>query len=349
MYIQTYCRAPLRPWVDRTSHQSVYELQFLLATVYVGQRHSATPILWSVSPIGQELFEQGLRLTRDGPGDLVYNCRSSASWSGDRALSATFFPGGPATYAVMFGYDREQAQEVIARLLCTDEAVFHPMILPTMFAEMERDRQITLVRSMTTSLAERVYNISISADDIYHVQSRNRSSITLWTRTSYLRDGLHAFKRQIIKMIEHLDDLPATLLDPSLRLSDLGARITTRLRELVDEYDEHILRCTTILDGMSLATQLVRSPRHSATQVAGTKILTSMQEWNNIGRLDAETNQKISGSSLDVAYLARKDGRLMKSIAVVTLLFLPATFLAVRASLDFHGRLCHFSVNASSI
>ncbi|KAM4054354.1 hypothetical protein HRG_005236 [Hirsutella rhossiliensis] len=262
----------------------------------------------------------------------VYNCRSTASWSGDLALSATFFPESLATYAVMFGCDKEQTEEVIARLCNADDPVFHPMVLPTIFAEMERNRQIALVREITTSLAERVYNTGVGTDDTCHEQSRDGFSapaspqhlrpigdvIFLWTETGHLRDGLNAFKRQMEKMIEHLDELAVALFQPEggtnaqtagttcdverqkLCLKDSGGRIKMRLRELVDEYDEYILRCTTVMDGMNLATQL-----------------------------------QISKSNLAVASLTRKDGKLMKSIAVLTMLFLPATFLATLFSTGF--------------
>lgn len=57
-----------------------------------------------------------------------------------------------------------------------------------------------------------------------------------------------------------------------------------------------------------------------------------MQEWNHIGRLDATTNQDISRVNLKVARMTRKDGSLMKSIALLTMIFLPATFVAVSLS-----------------
>lgn len=47
-----------------------------------------------------------------------------------------------------------------------------------------------------------------------------------------------------------------------------------------------------------------------------------IQEWNEIGRGDTLTN-------LDIAKATRNDGKQMRSIAMLTMIFLPATSVAV--------------------
>lgn len=84
------------------------------------------------------------------------------------------------------------------------------------------------------------------------------------------------------KMIEHVDELAqsyfklettadgkeAQQYDPERKhklemLQESGIRIKERLHDLVDEYDEHTRACTTIMDGLNLATNLVSSyPGH---------------------------------------------------------------------------------------
>lgn len=56
-----------------------------------------------------------------------------------------------------------------------------------------------------------------------------------------------------------------------------------------------------------------------------------------IGRKDTKTNLTISKSNLEIAKATKRDGNRMRSIAVLTMIFLPATFVAVR--------LCSFSEN----
>jgi hypothetical protein len=53
------------------------------------------------------------------------------------------------------------------------------------------------------------------------------------------------------------------------------------------------------------------------------------QDLNHIGRKDAKLNENISKSSLAVAETAQRDGSLMKSIAVLGMIYLPATFVCV--------------------
>lgn len=56
-----------------------------------------------------------------------------------------------------------------------------------------------------------------------------------------------------------------------------------------------------------------------------------LQEWNNIGQSNTKTNLDISNSNLEIAKAAREDGQQMRSIALLTMIFLPATFVAVSA------------------
>lgn len=69
-----------------------------------------------------------------------------------------------------------------------------------------------------------------------------------------------------------------------------------------------------------------------------------MQEWNNIGQADARTNVDISRYNLGIAQATHSDSKQMRSIAMLTMIFLPATFVAVSASLT----RCHFGVTPSS-
>jgi len=93
----------------------------------------------------------------------------------------------------------------------------------------------------------------------------------LWDKTNFLKIGLEDWKTQMLKMIAHVDELQDTKfgldtsatspeLDAKLgALQETGSRIKERLGELVDEYDEYIRKCSYIIDGMKLATQLVRA------------------------------------------------------------------------------------------
>lgn len=59
-----------------------------------------------------------------------------------------------------------------------------------------------------------------------------------------------------------------------------------------------------------------------------------MKDWNKVGRDDALTNRKISQSSVDISEATRRDGERVRTIAILTMVFLPATFVAVSISCD---------------
>ncbi|KAM6505108.1 hypothetical protein FSOLCH5_015028 [Fusarium solani] len=137
----------------------------------------------------------------------------------------------------------------------------------------------------------------------------NREPIELWQDMSYLQNGLQNWQRQMQRMVIHLEQSCNTMVPDTNRydikaqrnlekLTVPGIRIQKRLEELIDEYDEHIRDCATVTEGLKLAMSMDTR----------------------------KTNQEIAHSSLQVSRLAQKDGSLMKSIAIVTMFFLPATF-----------------------
>ncbi|KAM5341701.1 hypothetical protein ACJ41O_014732 [Fusarium nematophilum] len=84
------------------------------------------------------------------------------------------------------------------------------------------------------------------------------------------------------------------------RMRRAGQRIKDRVREIIDEYQDKIRDCGMRVDGMAMATQ-----------------------W-----AQGETN-------VEIALAASRDSRHMRSIAVVTMIFLPGTFFASIFSMGF--------------
>ncbi|KAH7136283.1 hypothetical protein EDB81DRAFT_902039, partial [Dactylonectria macrodidyma] len=328
----------------------------------------------------------------------VYNCRSAASWPQDMALSVTFLPDSLTTRAVLFGCDLKTPDRddesmtlgdiIIGELSRSDSPVLHPMLLPAIFADIERDRQIELVREKLIQLRRIVYDLAsvtsqptnlvvgapkhtktakkrvtqmireclqdlrksfskpatptlASEFDTKDDEETEKSSCSplemkkdkmpttmLWLEVSRLRLGLGNWQRQLNKMIDHIEELDTAEFDSDKvprsgvmqddmkrqQFRESGIRIKERLQELVDEYDEYIRECSHILDGMSLATQL---------------------ELSHIGRSDARTNLNISEVNLEVAQMTRRDSSVMKSIAILGMVFLPATFVTAFFSMGF--------------
>lgn len=322
------------------------------------------------------------------------------------AFSLTFFPDTLTTHAVVYSCDMKTPdmycpnltldEIIVSRLSNSDTAVFHPMLLPAIFADIERDRQIELVRTKLSELAQRICHLtsatsspSNSRTNLVDNPSGNTSTentgrtrtfddrlpslgtafswlwrthsttdsvedgkkaqesrspylltkklepptADLWIQISRLRNGLGNWQCQLRNMINHVEELGSTEFasdKPSSyanvqQFREVGVRIGERLQELVDEYDEYIRECTHIMDGLTLATQLVRKERNSSPCPK----LIFTQELSHIGRSDAKTNFEISKVNLEVAQLTRRDSSVMKSIAVLGMIFLPATFVTV--------------------
>lgn len=264
------------------------------------------------------------------------------------ALSVTFFPETSTTNALWYGCDMKEhrtyghsltnADIITSRLTNFDGSSFHPLILPTMFAEFERERHVGLMRRYLTQLVQRINDLaypSLSAGHEsragsslqsdrkepvdrdssknlkallaqFHLVSRPNDcdpiatpiagtppnsntgyerpwvetqeepepAIVLWQNTSFLSNGLRNWQTQLRKMYHEVQDLEDTNFrmgtvkhSPQVelkltRLRDVGVRIKIKIQDLIDEYDENILQCNHITEGLKLATQLVSEEWH---------------------------------------------------------------------------------------
>lgn len=96
------------------------------------------------------------------------------------ALSVTFFPRSMTTNAIWFGCNLEQrfihghkltdSSIITSKVREFDGQIFHPMMLPTIFAEFERDRHISLVRKSNTQFVQRMIDIESRNDWFYGIQ-----------------------------------------------------------------------------------------------------------------------------------------------------------------------------------
>jgi hypothetical protein len=167
----------------------------------------------------------------------------------------------------------------------------HPMLLPGILAELERARHLKLVDDSLGHLLEGISKLKRVPDwkNLYSQKDQPNDSVDLWLDVSGLRNMLENWKEQLLKMIAHVDELSnrnfkaedlskcssdlgcsqesqsvVKSLPPiheeekfKERMRQTGARIKDRLEEIMCDYNEKVRECTMILDGMSLATQMV--------------------------------------------------------------------------------------------
>ncbi|KAK7966582.1 uncharacterized protein PG986_000859 [Apiospora aurea] len=294
------------------------------------------------------------------PAATVYNSRSAASWDGDLALSATHIPDRRFTFAVFYGCDAKTRENLVGRLQRNPKRAMHPMTLSLLFADIERGRHTELVREFHSMLMQRACDFSNDSrrdSEISHTPSsssasassssmtdkptegllrpeRDSETMSQWMELYHLRNGLENWKAQLQNLAEHQRELrrahppshgshDTTFEQENLRrgLAHQGTQIQGRLQQLLLEYDEKIRQSSLIIDGMNFATQV---------------------EWNYIARKDIKTNLGIAESTMkttnltvEISKAAQRDSSHMRSIAVLTMAFLPGTFVATVFSMTF--------------
>lgn len=256
-----------------------------------------------------------------------------------------------------------------------DLRTYHPLVLPLLFAEIERNRHFKMTDRLRSKLLTRALNISRNRNDTGNNYNRDMmqntaadtdGTLRLWLEMSHLKNGLESWRKQLEKIISHAEAMSCGYLSPDgykSRQSSESTPVTTqlfipdgfgklddklpdqdgcemgqsmprmraRLEEIREEYDEKIRSCGTIVDGTILATQMVSEPVPAKPWGLFFFYLLQrfdmVQEWNEIGRGDTLTN-------LDIAKATRNDGKQMRSIALLTMIFLPATSVAVSSLLS---------------
>ncbi|KAK7420958.1 hypothetical protein QQX98_002523 [Neonectria punicea] len=297
----------------------------------------------------------------------VYNCRTSNAWGNDLALTATYFPHCNLTFAILFGCPMSVEEQMLTRLNQATSEAFHPLLVLGIFTELERIRHIEVVETTIDELETRIQELDPKSMGMEFISAaekaeRDQAKRSAWLDTTYLRNQLISWNTHLEKLRHHAEDLNQTVFPPLspkqcltdaglrtpcdtgledrvLRLLDhdslshikeiavsdassetsasedsqqgephidalnaerdgkmrqIGDKIQDRVQDIIAEYDEMIRDCTMRVDGMSMATQ-----------------------W-----AQGET-------STEIALATSRDSQHMRSIALVTMIFLPGTFCAV--------------------
>lgn len=165
-------------------------------------------------------------------------------------------------------------EEISGRLGSAEDSLCHPLLLVGVFCEIERKRQIRLVTRGLEDLLKTVSSLSRHGtqwETIEPGEDESRHAIDPWLEIHYLKNGLDNWKEQLMKMVDHAEELSTRWnVQPGLvhghdgefnfKARDSGVRIQERLREIICDYDEKIRECEMIMEGMTLATSLVRIP-----------------------------------------------------------------------------------------
>lgn len=208
----------------------------------------------------------------------------------DLAYTATFFPHCGLTFGILFGCPFSIEKQIVNRLSYATKDVGHPLLIPGIFAELERTRQVHIIESAIDDVETRILTVDSSPEEMDAMppsmkEADNRAKRAQWLDTTYLRNQLVNWNTQLKKLVSHTDELSEMAFNQQepddlsssetagadepkteerdgaskTHLRRVGVKIRDRVQEIIDEYDAKIRDCTMRVDGMAMATQWVRS------------------------------------------------------------------------------------------
>jgi hypothetical protein len=217
---------------------------------------------------------------------LVYGCRSdtaSPTKPDDVALSVTSFIDVPLTFAIMYGCTkniRGNVTSFLKQIRETNQA-WHPLLLPMLFAELERKRLLNLLDREKTNLQQRILEMenrlrgeTEDRTDSMETNTNEPSAAAKdceatksWIEASKLKNGLESLRTQLTGMMAHSRMLRESIFaahpdETGNAISEhtTGELMESRLNEMIAEFDCNIRSYDSLLGGMGMAAQMVRVP-----------------------------------------------------------------------------------------
>lgn len=215
----------------------------------------------------------------------VYNCKSdteSLPQGDDIILSTTCFVDRPIIFAVMYGCNEDVIDTTMQWLRRCQKAVFHSLVLPMIFAELERRRLFNAIDVRSTALEDRILDLGKRANRANRAEStqpnRRRThqaqtttqsdceAIRLAQSMNSLVNGLQSFQEQLTLMRDHLQTRPSseTVVNADHETDQVNTQehriyIEAKLQEMMLEFRSKIRRCEALVETMALVTQMVRA------------------------------------------------------------------------------------------
>ena len=190
-------------------------------------------------------------------------------------MSVTCFPEKQINIGVMYGCTPSVMSyaRIFLRSLegVAGQTAFHPMILPMVYAELERKRLLNVLEDNTTQLEQRILDIEKKlrrrGKDRYekgaphsNPTARDCETTRLWVGASSLKNGLESLKAQFVSMSEHCHKLyywqSSGERDFPRIDQEASDRIKNRLLEMSEELNTKVRHCEGVLGGTLLAGQL---------------------------------------------------------------------------------------------
>ncbi|KAK3322803.1 hypothetical protein B0H66DRAFT_215041 [Apodospora peruviana] len=275
---------------------------------------------------------------------ISYTARMNAALPCDLALSTTYIPSTHTSYSVLYGVYPAQGDEIWARLFSAlSSSPTHPLLVLGIFLELDRARLISHADSLADeftlgadvlSSEETPWDPSTAKENL-----KMQRYLRVCLRSRTLADYMGTAKRQLSKVLAELDELellwtttptaaaaaPVPAGDDEDYLNDkrrdsndkgkeeeddliaTGKQMKQRIRDIMDEYDDRMDECGRMAQNLSLAMQT---------------------GWNQIARQDSMTGARVAKVNTAIALETKRESAQMRSIAVLTMVYLPFSCVA---------------------
>jgi hypothetical protein len=168
-------------------------------------------------------------------------------------------PHGSKTNALILGYDDVDIEELILPLISCKESIFAPFTLIKAFLHVERKRRFKEVNNKIAkfqSILQNYGRLPVGEEEKDQDNSGDNAQdpknlIGLYISVCTLKNQLTAWKTQIASFQAHASDFAV----PVGEQPDIDPE--EYLQRLVDEYEVKINKCDLVLQGASLAFQMV--------------------------------------------------------------------------------------------
>ncbi|KAI1777249.1 hypothetical protein F4818DRAFT_342092 [Hypoxylon cercidicola] len=240
-------------------------------------------------------------------GTIVYTARTCSTWRHDDiALSSTYLSHERMNFSVFYGCNEKQSKCIVEGVEKAGSATCHPMLPPGLLVELDRKRLVKKIESVITNFVLTTETMSCASRDLETTRARNfmrRNSdaelpLTLYNEDRELANGIRIVMQQISSMTQHMYELESLRFSRRsetyiLEYSNIEMQIRERLHEIGTEYEQKLDQ----LDGLCFTTQ-------RASDLANIRI----------------------------ALATKKESTQMRSIALVTMIFLPVTSVAASSA-----------------
>ncbi|KAF7558849.1 hypothetical protein G7046_g5316 [Stylonectria norvegica] len=242
-------------------------------------------------------------------------------------MNVTYFPNTKQVYGLFLGYSSaEDVTDMETRLHRNKDYIHNPFVLISAFLELEQKHRFAQVDHMVDALETKIEE---GHHIFQHRRGHRRSPAEnmqdtfyyLYTRVGTLRTQLNVWKSQLAKL---LDCKSLHTIAPLPAAAGFMIQPEDYIKDVQESFEGSIMRCENVLQSMSLAFQKVCTQSRFFFSDPKSRILLLGSFFSFVELADIARND---------ANVAISDAKQMKAIAVLTMVFLPATAVAMIVSI----------------